>query len=381
MVFEWASTYNLYEYLQIYWRAPANADLTKMPHAESLSAASARLMMLDQAARGLEYLSRHGYVHRDIAARNVHLSDNSVVKISLIDNSRDIYPDDYFRLPGFNESLPVRWLAPEVIQQQQWSSKSDVWSFGCLMWEVFSGGQRPYTGFVDQEVIGLVTSGHVLPRTDQCPAIVYDVMTECWKRPSSSRADISFVCRRLASCQKPLMEAEKRIVGGRPMGVGDQHPAIPGNPLQMTTSSTNPITGSGEYQVEYVIDGPNKTLQSNSVYKYTPASLGGVHSCRQEPASLGGVHACRQEPASLGGVHACRQEPASLGGVHACRQEDGEDVQFGRHPTVLCGSTGKNFEILYRTSAGGLLSVKTSPTASATSTGTDAAVNQRLVYS
>ena len=260
---------------------------------------------------------------RDIAARNMHLFDNSVVKISLIDNSRDIYPDDYFRLPGFNESLPVRWLAPEVIQQQQWSSKSDVWSFGCLMWEVFSGGQRPYTGFVDQEVIGLVTSGHVLSRPDRCPAIVYDVMTECWKRPSSSRADMSSVCRRLASCQKPLMEAEKR---GRPMGVGDQHPAIPGNPLQMTTSSTNPVTRSGEYQVEHVIDGPNKTIQSNSVYKYTPASLGGGH--------------------------ACRQEGASLGGVHACRQEDGEDLQFARHPTVLCGSTGKNFEILYRTSAG-----------------------------
>ena len=113
-------------------------------------------LYVQQVSNGLKYLSGHRFVHKDIATRNIHVAENLVAKISLLDCARDAYPHHYYTLPAGGDSaphgegsLPVRWMAPETLSvpagsRRPWSLASDVWAYGCLVWEVFSPSQVGY---------------------------------------------------------------------------------------------------------------------------------------------------------------------------------------------------------------------------------------------
>ncbi|KAM4591024.1 inactive tyrosine-protein kinase 7 isoform 1-T2 [Odontesthes bonariensis] len=141
-----------------------------------------------QVARGMEHLSNHRFVHKDLAARNCLINGQRRVKLSSLSLSKDVYNSEYYH---YRQAwIPLRWLPTESVFEDDFSTKSDVWAFGVLMWEVFSHGEMPYSKLNDDEVLeGLKTGKLKLPVPDGCPSKIYKLMVRCWalglkERPS-----------------------------------------------------------------------------------------------------------------------------------------------------------------------------------------------------
>ncbi|KYQ48889.1 Proto-oncogene tyrosine-protein kinase ROS [Trachymyrmex zeteki] len=149
------------------------------------------LAMCEDVARGCRYLEELHFVHRDLACRNCLVSardrENRVVKIGDFGLARDIYKNDYYRKEG-EGLLPVRWMAPESLVDGVFTSQSDVWAFGVLMWEITSLGQQPYPARNNLEVLHYVRAGGRLPKPLNCPPTLHQLMLRCWSaadaRPS-----------------------------------------------------------------------------------------------------------------------------------------------------------------------------------------------------
>ncbi|XP_004629077.1 ephrin type-A receptor 1 isoform X1 [Octodon degus] len=135
--------------------------------------------MLHGIASGMNYLSDHNYVHRDLAARNILVSQNLCCKVSDFGLTRllDDFGGTYETQGG---KIPIRWTAPEAIAQRIFTTASDVWSFGIVMWEVLSFGDKPYGDMSNQEVMKSIEDGYRLPPPVDCPAPLYELMKDCW---------------------------------------------------------------------------------------------------------------------------------------------------------------------------------------------------------
>uniref|UniRef100_A0A1Q3FM28 receptor protein-tyrosine kinase n=1 Tax=Culex tarsalis TaxID=7177 RepID=A0A1Q3FM28_CULTA len=141
-----------------------------------------------QIASGMEYLAHRLVIHGDLAARNVLLSENNVVKICDFGLARSIYHrNDNYRKKG-SDPLPFKWLALESIEHADFSTKSDVWSYGILLWELFSLATNPYPGMeISKELVDKLRQGYRMDKPPYANKAIYEVMRKCWKERPTSR--------------------------------------------------------------------------------------------------------------------------------------------------------------------------------------------------
>uniref|UniRef100_A0A3Q2DIP6 Tyrosine-protein kinase receptor n=1 Tax=Cyprinodon variegatus TaxID=28743 RepID=A0A3Q2DIP6_CYPVA len=153
-------------------------------------------------AKGCQYLEENQFIHRDIAARNCLLTckgPGRVAKIGDFGMARDIYRASYYRKGG-RAMLPVKWMPPEAFMEGIFTSKTDTWSFGVLLWEIFSLGYMPYPSRSNQEVLEFVTNGGRMDPPKNCPGPVYRIMTQSWQHQPEDRPNFSTILERLDYC-------------------------------------------------------------------------------------------------------------------------------------------------------------------------------------
>ncbi|KAG8197320.1 hypothetical protein JTE90_013447 [Oedothorax gibbosus] len=156
-----------------------------------------------QAACGMNYLALKNFIHRDLAARNVLLADDKVVKICDFGLAKNCYKSDNYVKKG-DGPLPIKWMAIESIRDHVFTTKSDVWSFGVLMYEFFTLGGNPYPGIdIDEGFYKRLSAGYRMEKPDYCPEDAYQIMQNCWKSNPDERPNFNEISDILGS----LLEA------------------------------------------------------------------------------------------------------------------------------------------------------------------------------
>lgn len=171
--------------------------------------------MCKQIACGMEHLSSLKFVHRDLACRNCLVksaedgttASKVIVKIGDFGLGHNLYSKDYYRIRG-QAVLPIRWMSPEAIIYGKFSTAGDVWSYGVVMWEIFSFGLQPYYGTSNEEVIERVRHGKILHKPTDTPNKIYSIMMGCWDKDDQNRPSFSDILACLNACHSSISSNE-----------------------------------------------------------------------------------------------------------------------------------------------------------------------------
>lgn len=199
VIMELMANGDLKSYLRSHRPDIENYDPSLIKHPPTLKQI---LQMAIEIADGMAYLSAKKFVHRDLAARNCMVSENLTVKIGDFGMTRDIYETDYYR-KGTKGLLPVRWMAPESLKDGVFTSSSDVWSYGVVLWEMATLASQPYQGLSNDQVLRYVIDGGVMERPENCPDKLYTLMRYCWQHKPTARPTFLKLCQLLLDDASP----------------------------------------------------------------------------------------------------------------------------------------------------------------------------------
>ncbi|KAI9563216.1 hypothetical protein GHT06_010674 [Daphnia sinensis] len=183
-------------------------------------------IIAEQIANGMKYLSSRHFVHRDLACRNCLVGErpslqptegrpNLIIKVSDFGMSRDLHSNEYYKMGG-SRFLPVRWMPPEAILYGKFSEQSDVWSFGVLLWEIFSMGAIPYYGHANEEVVTMILGSICLEPPNSAPPLIRQLMIEhCWKKVPSDRLSFKEIHDKLTGFSSKSPPEESQVTSHR----------------------------------------------------------------------------------------------------------------------------------------------------------------------
>nr|CAB96180.1 receptor tyrosine kinase [Drosophila melanogaster] len=186
--------YARYGSLRSYLRLSRKIECAGVDFADGVEPVNVKMVLTFawQICKGMAYLSELKLVHRDLAARNVLLADGKICKISDFGLTRDVYEDDAY-LKRSRDRVPVKWMAPESLADHVYTSKSDVWSFGVLCWELITLGASPYPGIAPQNLWSLLKTGYRMDRPENCSEAVYSIVRTCWADEPNGRPSFKFL--------------------------------------------------------------------------------------------------------------------------------------------------------------------------------------------
>ena len=161
-----------------------NSNLSEYLHNEGGALQFTQLInVAQQVASGMAHLEEHNYVHRDLSAKNILVGDKLTCKVANLESAQVVRKGSMVAV-----DLPVKWMAPESILDSTFTVKSDIWSFGMVLYEIVTYGRSPYPGLTNRQVRELVRQGYRMPRPLNCPEKLYDgFMLSCWREEPESR--------------------------------------------------------------------------------------------------------------------------------------------------------------------------------------------------
>ncbi|XP_055862145.1 fibroblast growth factor receptor 4-like isoform X1 [Biomphalaria glabrata] len=176
------------------WREDAEIYMQGMSpeeaeHAKSMLSQKILLSFSHQIAKGMQFLASNKCIHRDLAARNILVTEDNVLKVADFGLARN---GDYYRRKSGGQ-IPVKWMPPEALHDCKYTVKSDVWSFGIVMWEIFTLGGMPYPSVPHEDLYDLLIQGYRMGKPPLVPDSLYDTMKRCWNHFPDDRPDFDIL--------------------------------------------------------------------------------------------------------------------------------------------------------------------------------------------
>ncbi|TDG46312.1 hypothetical protein AWZ03_007283 [Drosophila navojoa] len=226
--------YARYGSLRSYLRLSRKIECAGVDFSDGVEPVNVKMMLTFawQICKGMNYLTELKLVHRDLAARNVLLADGKICKISDFGLTRDVYEDDAY-LKRSRDRVPVKWMAPESLADHVYTSKSDVWAFGVLCWELITLGASPYPGIAPQNLWSLLKTGYRMERPENCSEAVYSVVRTCWADEPNARPSFKYLAaefEKLLGNNAKYIELETNAVSN-PLYCSDEAALMPSEGL------------------------------------------------------------------------------------------------------------------------------------------------------